>query len=491
MSTHYLNNYYARLGVPKTASPDEIQTAYRRAARQLHPDQSDNPGANELFLLVQEAYDTLSDAAKRKKYDASLPADIDVPPALMINTLFSRSVITPDAGRQVLYVLLDLMAAQSQAQQATRPPLNLCLVLDTSTSMAGGRLSQVVKAASQFLTKLQAQDIISIVSFNDRAQTILPASTGQDSQRLISRLSTLQTNGGTEIYTGLVAGLVEVQKHLKSSYLNYLILITDGRTYGDEAASLKLADQAAELGISISAIGIGESWNEDFIDELVSKSGGSSVYVDKSAEIQTLLEAKLGALNHIFANNVKFHFESEKHSELRYAFRLSPDIGSVMSESPLFLGSVPQEGSLSVLLEFEITPPAGFKANEIAIARGELYLDIPTRAIPSTKARFELTLPLGELASDDKPPQGLVNAIGKLSLYRMQEDARLELHSGKTEVAAKRMRMLATHLLSAGERGLAKTVLMAADDMQQGRELDEKSGKQIKYGTRALINQDK
>jgi hypothetical protein len=50
------------------------------------------------------------------------------------------------------------------------------------------------------------------------------------------------------------------------------------------------------------------------------------------------------------------------------------------------------------------------------------------------------------------------------------------------------MRMLATRLLSQGERSLARTVLLAADDLKESEALGEKTGKQIKYGTRALID---
>ncbi len=489
MTTNYLDNYYARLGVSLDASQDDIQTAYRRAARQLHPDQNQAPGANELFLLVQEAYDTLSNPRKRKAYNASLPEDIDGPPALMVNTLYSRSAINPDEGRQVLYVLLDLMAAQARDQIPQRPPLNLTLVLDTSTSMAGGRLGQVVKAAAQFIEQLHPHDIVSVVTFNDRAEVLLPASPSEDRKRLLTKLSMLQTSGGTEILQGLEAGAIEAQRHLRPSYVNHLVLITDGRTYGDEAQCLELADRAAEKGLSISAIGIGESWNEDFIDALVGQAGGSSVYVDNSSEIHKLLESRLGKLNQIFARNLRMDYQLGPGVDLRYAFRLAPDLGGVMSDSPLYLGAVPLSGSLSVLLEFEVSPPTG-SSQEINIASGQLHLDIPTRQIPSAHMRFGLSRPLGALPDGEAPPQSLVNAIGKLSLYRMQEDARIELRSGRTEVAAKRMRMLATHLLSAGERGLAKTVLMAAEDMQAGKELDEKSGKQIKYGTRALIHPD-
>ncbi len=64
-------DYYAILGVPKTAAEKDIKSAYRKLARKWHPDANpDNPkAAEEKFKDIQEAYEVLNDAEKRRKYD--------------------------------------------------------------------------------------------------------------------------------------------------------------------------------------------------------------------------------------------------------------------------------------------------------------------------------------------------------------------------------------------------------------------------------------
>ena len=66
-----MNNteYYDRLGVSKDASQDEIKRAYRKLSKKYHPDINKEPGAEEKYKEILEAYETLSDAQKRAAYD--------------------------------------------------------------------------------------------------------------------------------------------------------------------------------------------------------------------------------------------------------------------------------------------------------------------------------------------------------------------------------------------------------------------------------------
>ncbi len=87
-------DYYEVLGVPKNASQEDLKAAFRRLARQFHPDVNKEPDAEEKFKEINEAYAILSDSQKRDAYDrfghAGVRGPGGSPDITQISTLISR-----------------------------------------------------------------------------------------------------------------------------------------------------------------------------------------------------------------------------------------------------------------------------------------------------------------------------------------------------------------------------------------------------------------
>ena len=478
-------NYYTALGVLRDASAEEIKRAYHAAARRLHPDRNLLAGETELFLEVQTAYEVLSNPKRRAAYDATLPREQEGESPVAYNIQYSRPSLVHLDEAQLVYAVLQTAPPD---RRGTIPitPLNVCLLLDRSTSMQGEKLDVVKAAANRVLRMLRPEDLFSIVVFSDRAEVLLASAFQPDLNRAQSRIQTLQPGGATEIFRGLEAGLGEVRQGLDPNRSSHLLLLTDGHTYGDEQACLQLADEAGQQKISISAFGIGSDWNDIFLDTLASRTGGNSTYISDPQDIQQLLIEKFRALARILVEDVVLQAAEVPGVVLRYAFRLQPEGGPIELGGRLHLGPVLQDTALNVLFEFVVEPSAS-KSDVVTLLEGTLNMMVPSRPTPFPPIRLRMERPAAATSAGEPPPPSIVSALSRLALYRLQDRARQEADAGEFEAATRHLQSLAMQLHVQGHEELSKTALLEVESLRQIQALSQSGGKTIKYGTRALL----
>ncbi|GAB4429909.1 MAG: VWA domain-containing protein [Anaerolineales bacterium] len=477
-------DFYQLLGLARDATQDEIKRAYFKAAQRLHPDKNKLTGETEIFLEVQQAYEILSNPKQRAKYDAALPPEEEQAQPLQIKTTYSRANLVRQNETQIIYVLLELVPPH-QTDELPAPPLNVCLVLDRSTSMKGEKMDVLKSAAIQVLRSLRPQDMISVITFSDRAEVVIPATQPLEKSKLEARIQMLQPAGATEMFQGLNVGFQEITRNADPSKVNHIILMTDGHTYGDEQKCLKLSERAGKQGVGISAMGIGQEWNDNFLDQIASNTGGSSRYVAQTRDIKSFLLEKFEALAKTYTDDVMLEFECPPGAELSYAFRIRPEVGLLSLESPGHLGPVLQDASLMVLFEFRIDPKLT-KEKLLTFLRGSIKIHVSSLG-RAQKIPLRFSSPVHREASAEPPPPVIIDALGKLSLYRLQEKARVEAEAGQFELAAQHLNYLATTLLSKDEKELARTVMLEVDHLRAMHTMSEDGQKKIKYGTRSLF----
>jgi Ca-activated chloride channel homolog len=162
-----------------------------------------------------------------------------------------------------------------------RNPVNVAFVIDRSGSMAGARIAQAREAAIMALTRLDANDIASVVIFDDRIDVLVPAQPVSDHAAFTDRIRQVGVRGNTAIHAGVLQGAAEVRKFKDSQRLNRIVLLSDGQANVGPRRAPEFADLGRALlaeGISVSTIGLGLDYNEDLMLQLARASDGNHAF---------------------------------------------------------------------------------------------------------------------------------------------------------------------------------------------------------------------
>lgn len=489
MSIDSSRNLYAILGVPAEATQDDIREAYRIAARRFHPDANPNEGADIQFRDIAAAYEALGNPQLRRSYDEARRSLGEEPNYFSLRVTPSKRVLSALDEPQVLYLLLEITPLREMAKlQRREVPLNLTLVLDRSKSMKGIRLDKLKIAVHQIIESLSDEDRLAMVSFSDRAEVLIPAGPLTDKTALRAQVNLMRADGGTEIYHGLQAGIDECRKHLSDRFVNHVILLTDGRTFGDEERALDLADKANTEGIGISAMGIGEEWNDEFLDALASRTGGISTYVNSPNAVVRFLNERVRSLGDTLVERLKLCVAPDADIVIESLFKLQPNPQPLdVVPQPVPLGSLELNRPLSCLVQLQMPPSkrSGFRT----VAR----IDVSGNVLVAEHKMYEMLSDISVEIADNPPPEDpplpILDALGKLTLYRIQEKAQQSLQLGNVAEATRRLENLATRLLASGQDDLAQMAIIEARRVASTNLLSEEGRKTLKFGTRKLLSQ--
>ncbi len=388
---------------------------------------------------------------------------------------------------QLIYLLLTLRTGADRRSKV-RTPLNICLVIDQSSSMRGEKLFAVKTAARNLVDKLASTDYFSLVSFNDRATVVVSCQPVSSREAIKQQIDSIEGRGGTELASGLFAGINEMRSTTTITPFNYILLLTDGQTYGDMERCIHLGEEAARHKIIIHPMGIGVDWNEDLLETIASKSAGTSEYIQTSEQIVSTFMHKMNSLRGIISQNCSLRFEAVAGIKLKRVYKLSPVIAEAgfINTGPGIietnLGPVAKESDYSFLIE--IIAQAARGTHEI----GKLSVSFAPAGVIGATKQVEMTLGLTfvDLETQVTIEPDVKDVIEKVTAFNLQNKAWQDLAAGDIIAGTKRLAAVNTRLLSMGKGELARQVQQEILNLKSHGAASKEGTKQIKFGTREL-----
>jgi Ca-activated chloride channel family protein len=193
-----------------------------------------------------------------------------------------------------------------------RAPLDLAFVIDRSGSMEGDRLEHAKSAALGIVAKLDANDHVALVQYDDAAQVVV-ASLAMDEAgktKLDRAIQRLEVGGSTNLEAGLQLGRKEVERVYTSGEASRLILLSDGMAnvgIVDPKQIASTARDAADHGVRVTSVGIGLEFNEDLMEAIAEAGRGNYHYVKDASDLDKTIAGELASVQATVATNVELH----------------------------------------------------------------------------------------------------------------------------------------------------------------------------------------
>jgi len=405
---------------------------------------------------------------------------------LNVRCIMSKDALPVTGSEQAVYALVDIRPG-SEAVPGTMP-MNIALVLDRSGSMDGEKMENMKEAVGYVVDHMSERDSISVTIFDDQVETLVPNQPAKDRDGIKAAIAQVIARGGTQISDGLKAGLDKLKKGYGQDRVNRVLLLTDGQTWDDEDACLRLADEAGKQGIAISSLGLGEEWNEKLLLQIAERSRGDSHWIQNPIAILDAFRKEVTGMQSVAATNLKLTARMSPGVRPAKVYVTLPMIADVsrrtikINEVVMDLGSLDGRKGQMVLIEARV--PA-HQEGALRLGQVDVSYDIPSQGVRNEISRHDLSIAFfADAASAAKVNAEVMHLVEKVSAFKLQTRALTEAQAGNIAAATQKLQAAATVLLNMGEDDLAQTAEREILGLKKTGAISAVGTKKLEYGTR-------
>ena len=306
-----------------------------------------------------------------------------------------------------------------------RAPLNIALVIDRSGSMSGTKIERAREAAIQAIRRLDSRDIVSIVTFDNNIEVLVPATKVTNREDIERKIRTIQPGGTTAIYAGVQKGAEEVQKFFESGCVNRIVLLSDGQANVGPSSPAELGELGRTLGgkgISVTTLGLGSGYNEDLMARLASASDGNHKFIESADELAEIFQKEFNTALEVVAQDVRCVVTLPEGNRPVRALNGDADING--QEVTFGWNQIYSNHERFVMLEVEVPAMAEGRTLELATATLR-YHNLETKNTDNLSARINVRFSSSEeqvkTAINKSVMEDYVELLGNLENKRAME----------------------------------------------------------------------
>ncbi len=279
------------------------------------------------------------------------------------------------------------------------------------------------------VNRLEAQDTISIVTYDSVVRVILPAQRVTNKANLQTRIRNIQAGGNTALFAGVTKGAQELRTYLESTRVNRVILLSDGLANVGPSTPTELGNLGASLGregISVTTIGLGTGYNEDLMTRLAGYSDGNHYFARSASDLVTVFNNEFSNVLAVVAKDVRVIIHCARG--IRPIRVLGRDYEILGQEVTIDLNQLSSRQEKFVMLEVEVPEGTAGQSREVASVDVN-YLDLKTQrndalnglaAVSYSGMKEEVRRATNKKVME-KAVEQVSNEISKDALKRMDE----------------------------------------------------------------------